>query len=96
MEAVGTQLTDAGVTYKFIGVTPEDSPDKLKAELTASPLDAVIFGFGIRGNPELTVWFEQMLNSVIELAPKAKVLFNSSPPTTMDAVRRWFPIKGSA
>ena len=47
---------------------------------------------GVRGGPKLTVFFEETLNAVKCTRPTAQLLFNSSPPSTLDAVKRNFPL----
>jgi hypothetical protein len=49
----------------------------------------VIIGAGIRANATYFVLFERLLNIVHELAPKARIAFNTKPTDTVDAARRW-------
>ena len=56
-----------------------------------SELDGVVIGFGVRGMVPLTVFFEQVVDAVRVHAPKAKLLFNTSPGDTMEAIQRHFP-----
>jgi hypothetical protein len=51
--------------------------------------DCVIIGAGIRANPTYFLLFEKLLNIVHELAPRARIAFNTKPTDTVDAVRRW-------
>lgn len=48
-------------------------------------------GFGIRGTPLFTTFFERLVNTIHEKSPKSKLLFNNGPSGTFEAVRRWFP-----
>lgn len=58
---------------------------------TSRPWDAVVIGFGLRGNKMLTVAFEEMVNYVRENAPGAKLLFSDAPDTHLEAIQRNFP-----
>ena len=83
---------DANIDMEYVWVTPEDNIEKFKNELTSRPyLDAVVIGMGVRGNAQYTVLLEQLVNAIVEVAPKVKILFNSNVMTTIDAVKRWFP-----
>lgn len=55
--------------------------------------NAVVIGNGVRSNQELTPFLEQLVNAGHEAAPNAKILFNTFPTNTIDAVRRWFPFQ---
>jgi hypothetical protein len=59
------------------------------ARLSAKPYACVIIGAGIRANPKYFLLFERLLNVVHELAPQARIAFNTNPTDTADAVRRW-------
>ena len=54
--------------------------------------DGVMIGFGVRGAPELTGFFNYALNAVKYTLLTARLLFNSSPPPALNAVRRNFPL----
>src|ERR1700677_159115 len=76
----------AGITFKWISVAPEDSIITLKSELKARSPDAVVIAFGVRGNPKLTPFFEQLVDAIHLQVPNAKLLFNTHPNDTLDAV----------
>ena len=59
--------------------------------LRARKPDAVAVGFGLRGFPEMTHFIEQLVNAVHEELPEVKRSSHTSPDSTLDAVRRWFP-----
>lgn len=84
-------MKDLGYDYKQFFLGPEQGMTPLIDELKGKNWDGVLVGFGVRGNPDLTVFFEQIVNTAREHAPAAKLLFNSSPESTVDAVKRWFP-----
>ncbi|KAJ3036912.1 hypothetical protein HDV00_002205 [Rhizophlyctis rosea] len=78
------------VKYEFIPTRPEDSLDILKQNLIDRKVDAVVIGNGIRSNMGLTPWMEKIINTAIEARPGVKILFNTLPNNTSDAVARWF------
>ncbi|KAK9864255.1 hypothetical protein WJX84_009721 [Apatococcus fuscideae] len=56
----------------------------------------VVVGFGVRGHPEHTYLFEQLVKAVRAGAPKAVLMFNTSPDTTLEALKRWLPVPGGS
>ena len=56
-----------------------------------SQLDGVMIGFRVRGNAELTLFFEQLVDTVRVYAPGAKLLFNSKPTDSLQSIQRHFP-----
>lgn len=49
---------------------------------------------GVRGNPGLAVFFEQLVNTVVEnsLSPPPKLMFNISPQSSIEAAKRQLPV----
>lgn len=62
-----------------------------RAALSTKDYDIVVIGAGIRLDPVLTPLFEVLVDATRELAPRAKLCFNVSPSTTVEAVQRWWP-----
>lgn len=48
-----------------------------------------MIGGGVRMLPEHTLLFERLVNVLLEASPGIRLCFNSSPETTIDALRRW-------
>jgi hypothetical protein len=67
----------------------ETAEAAVAAKLRAKPYDCVMIGAGIRAVPKYHLLFERLLNVVHELAPKARIAFNTSPTDTVAAVQRW-------
>jgi hypothetical protein len=61
----------------------------LRAKLAERPLDCVVIGAGLRMPPENFLLFEKVVNIVHAGAPNAKIVFNTLPTDTIDAVKRW-------
>ncbi|KAJ3021353.1 hypothetical protein HKX48_008749 [Thoreauomyces humboldtii] len=81
------------LSYVWLPATPEADIETYKRDLLAvSPrVQGVVIGMGIRGNPKLSAWFETLVNVTFETLPGVKLLFNSVPGDTLDAIRRGFP-----
>ncbi|MGA6160711.1 hypothetical protein ACPEIC_46235 [Stenotrophomonas sp. NPDC087984] len=62
-----------------------------RAALSGKDYDIVVIGAGVRLDPVLTPLFEVLVSITHELAPGAKLCFNVSPSTTVEAVQRWWP-----
>lgn len=83
-----------GATQEYFPIGPDDvlARDALVTQLREKKYDGVIIVFGVRGAPDLTVFFEEVANTVKNTLPTAPLLFNSSPPSTLNAVKRNFPL----
>lgn len=57
--------------------------------LTSETFDCVLIGAGLRQPGERLLLFEKIINLVHELAPNARICFNTMPADSVDAVRRW-------
>jgi hypothetical protein len=57
--------------------------------LKSGQFDCVLIGAGLRQPGERLLLFEKIVNLVHELAPNARICFNTSPADSADAVRRW-------
>ncbi|EIM84980.1 uncharacterized protein STEHIDRAFT_112489 [Stereum hirsutum FP-91666 SS1] len=70
--------------------TPSAFVSPVVEVLKAVKWDVVVIGFGIRGNPALTVFFEGLVDAVREWAPQAGLGFNDGPKpeATVDAAKR--------
>jgi hypothetical protein len=79
----GWCLVDRGETAEAVA----------RAALEAGPWDVVLIGAGVRAIPEHFALFERLINVVHELAPKARICFNTRPDDTTEAVLRWIDAK---
>jgi DNA-binding LacI/PurR family transcriptional regulator len=59
------------------------------AALREKQCDAVVIGAGVRTPPPQLLLFEKLINVVHELAPKAKICFNTKADDTAEAFLRW-------
>jgi hypothetical protein len=67
----------------------ETAETVVASRLRDGEYDCVIIGAGVRANPTYLLLFEKLLNVVHELAPRARIGFNTNPTDTVEAVRRW-------
>lgn len=67
----------------------ETAPTVIKTELQKSTYNAVLIGAGIRIPVSNLNLFEKLINTIHEFAPSARIVFNSSPMDTVEAVKRW-------
>eukprot|EP01119_Soliformovum_irregulare_P009923 TRINITY_DN238_c0_g2_i1.p1 TRINITY_DN238_c0_g2~~TRINITY_DN238_c0_g2_i1.p1 ORF type:complete len:127 (-),score=27.54 TRINITY_DN238_c0_g2_i1:21-401(-) len=80
------------LNFHFVPVQPEDSQEKLDEIFSKFPkIDGYVIGNGVRSNMELTPFMERVIDRVRQVAPQAKVMFNTIPTDTIVAIRRWFP-----
>ncbi|MEV6554282.1 hypothetical protein AB0M22_01085 [Nocardia sp. NPDC051756] len=68
----------------LIGTDPDDAEREIRAQLAEGPVAVAMIGGAIRMIPEHTVLFERIIN----LLSDAVLCFNTSPETTVDALRR--------
>jgi hypothetical protein len=69
--------------------TGETAENVVASQLRTKEYACVMIGAGVRANPKYFPLFEKLLNVVHELAPKARIAFNTKPTDTVEAVQRW-------
>ena len=72
-----------------VPASPEEAEAGLRACADGHRFRVAMIGAGIRMTPEHTLLFERLVNVVTEIAPGVRFCFNTSPETTLDALRRW-------
>jgi len=72
-------LTDLGDTAESI----------VENALKSRSFDCVVIGAGLREPKPRLLLFEKIINLVHDLAPDAKICFNTNPSDTLEAVHRW-------
>jgi len=58
-------------------------------QLKSKPFEGVVIGAGVRLPPPNFLLFEKLVNAVHEHAPNAKIIFNTNPNDTAEAIKRW-------
>ncbi|MFD0417904.1 hypothetical protein [Streptomyces sp. NPDC127108] len=74
-----------------IGVDPDEAEKTVRAAVAEGSVNLAMIGAGVRMAAEHTVLFERLINLLVEQAPGVRFCFNTSPETTIDALRRWAP-----
>ena len=77
---------DASIGFIFSG---ETATDQLADTLKAATFDIVMIGAGVRKDDEHFLVFEKLVNVVHELAPQARIAFNTGPTDSNAAINRW-------
>ena len=72
-----------------VSADPNEAEATIRERVAANPVEVVMIGAGVRMAPEHTVLFERVVNLVNELVPGIVFCFNTSPESTVDALRRW-------
>jgi len=73
----------------FLIKTGDNDLGDLTEHLHHGSFDGVVIGNGIRGLKTNFILFEKIINVVHTHAPKSKIIFNSLPTDTDEAVKRW-------
>lgn len=92
--AVGTAaLRDSGldVVTCLIAPSPDLAEQAVREQLGQHSFGLAMIGGGVRMLPESTLLFERLINVLTEAVPGIRLAFNTSPETTIDALRRWIP-----
>ena len=92
--AAHASVHEAGFDSDMIDLNPEehkDSINRLSEKLRSRQYDAMLVGYGIRGNRELTPLFEGIVQTWHEVSPKTKVMFGNSPTDVIITLKRNFP-----
>ena len=71
-----------------VSADPDEAAEKIRECIAATPVRGVMIGAGLRMAPEHTLLFERIVNLLNQLVPGIVFCFNTSPETTIDALRR--------
>ncbi|MFE5478800.1 hypothetical protein ACFQ9R_24060 [Nocardia sp. NPDC056541] len=86
-----TALREAG--FDIVSCQVPADPDAAEAVLrecaAGGEFRVAMIGAGVRMAPEHTLLFERLINVASDLAPGIRFCFNTSPESTIDALRRW-------
>ncbi|MBF4997159.1 hypothetical protein IRT45_08325 [Nocardia sp. BSTN01] len=80
--------TEFDITPCLVSASPDEAENDLRAVLADRSFDLVMVGGAVRAVPEHTLLFERVVNLVAAAAPGIRFCFNTSPETTLDALRR--------
>jgi len=90
MKVEKEKLQGLGFATEFFlfGLT-ETETSKLVTHLKKYKYDGIVIGAGIRVPQNTFTLFEKTINAVHENAPSSKIMFNTLPTNTSEAIRRW-------
>ena len=77
---------DASIGFIYSGDT---ATEQLEKTLKETAYDIVMIGAGVRKDDDHFLLFEKLINVVHELAPDARIAFNTGPTDSDAAVQRW-------
>ncbi|MFI6603228.1 hypothetical protein ACIBHX_43895 [Nonomuraea sp. NPDC050536] len=75
----------------LVDADPDAAEKTVRDRLSEGHFSVAMIGGGVRMAPEHTLLFERLINALISTTPGIRCCFNTSPETTIDAVRRWLP-----
>ncbi|KAG9001519.1 hypothetical protein FRB94_006539 [Tulasnella sp. JGI-2019a] len=87
-------ITANGFDITTYGMAPDSATGTLAGfieKLKTEEWDEVFIGHGVKTDPRMTVWFEELINVVREHSPKSKFVFNETDQDTLVAMKRVFP-----
>jgi hypothetical protein len=90
IEAGEAALRAAGFDFVSCQVSagPDEAERKVRECLAAEQFQVAMVGAGVRMAPEHTLLFERLVNVLVEAVPGIRFCFNTSPESTVDALRR--------
>ena len=84
------RMRGAGYHYEIIQCSPDGGLADFKHRLKKESCDGVLIGGGVDGNPEMSYFLEQIINTTHEAAPQAKIMFYNHSTDVRTIVERWF------
>lgn len=72
----------------LIGTDPDEAAAAIREAFARDSFGLVMVGAGIRALPDYTLLFERVVNVCNAESPGIAFCFNTSPETTLDALRR--------
>ncbi|MGX1777089.1 hypothetical protein ACWIGW_33635 [Nocardia brasiliensis] len=82
------QNTEFDVTPCMVHISPAEAETEIRNLLANQSFDLVMVGGAVRAFPEHTLLFERIVNLIVDAAPGIRFCFNTSPETSLDALRR--------
>jgi hypothetical protein len=90
IEAGMAALREAGfdVVSCQVSADPDEAERAVRETVGTQKIEVAMIGAGVRMAAEHTVLFERLVNVLNEVAPGVVFRFNTTPETTIDALRR--------
>ncbi|WP_309115469.1 hypothetical protein [Saccharothrix sp.] len=98
IEAGEAVLRAAGFDFVSCQVpaVPDEADVVVRERVAGRLFRVAMIGAGVRMAAEHTLLFERLVNVLTEVSPGIRFCFNTSPETTVDALRRWVEPSGTA
>src|SRR5882672_3405473 len=90
LEDLQSHMRSNGINFNIIYFSPESGLDGFVDILKNHNCDGVVIGGGVKINPDMTYFMEQIVNTVQSYAPKSKIMFINKPEDTYNSIKRWF------
>jgi hypothetical protein len=90
------QMHGLGYGYEIHHASPETGLAAFAKRLQFAPCHAVLIGGGVAGNPAMSYFMEQIIDTAHTHAPQAKILFYNHIDEPDVIVGRWFPLSGES
>jgi hypothetical protein len=84
-------MRSLGYIYEIHHASPETGLEAFAVRLRSAPCHGVLIGGGVAGNPAMSYFMEQIIDTAHSHAPQAKILFYNHIDTPSVIVGRWFP-----
>lgn len=85
----GLREAGFGIVLCQVPADPDEAERKVRECVADRPIRVAMIGAGVRMAAEHTLLFERVVNLLNQLVPGIVFCFNTSPETTVDALRRW-------
>ncbi|MGY4103175.1 hypothetical protein ACW2Q0_26990 [Nocardia sp. R16R-3T] len=82
------QNSEFDLTPCMVRASPAEAETEIRDLLANQSFDLVMVGGAVRAFPEHTLLFERLVNVIVDAAPGIRFCFNTSPETSLDALRR--------
>jgi hypothetical protein len=90
LNASVARLEAGGHAGTILLTLDEDSvAEQVTRVLSDARYDVIVIGAGLRTLPAMALQFERLINTLRDVAPKAKLAFNSQPDDSDEAAGRW-------
>ena len=83
-------LNELGYTASICFIDHGETAEAtIREKIETTRFDCILIGAGVRTDPDEFLLFEQAINIVHEMAPQARLCFNTGPTDSVAAVQRW-------
>lgn len=92
-QAMMKAAAEKGYDLKPVLISPDNVQkgiEEFEEKLQSQKWDGVMVGFGIRGDPQFTEVFEQLMNLCRVKSPESQLVFNTEPKDVLPSILRTF------